>query len=157
MSFSDEIKINFNKLNADEAVLVLIEISNSLISEPVRLVNDSKNLVSQGHDFVAMPFRATRQSDVQGELPKVNLTIPNVGRELVKWIDSSGGGRGSEIKVMLARRSRPDDHEETLYFSVQSVFINSQEVNFNLIVQNNLVKKSCKLVYDIKKAAGLFV
>lgn len=155
--FSDGIKINFNKLNADEAVLVCVEISGGLLSIPIRLVNDSKNLVSNGNDFIALPFQVNRQSDVQGELPKASFIIPNIGRELVKWIDYSGGGKGATIKVMLIRRSNPDVIEETLLFSIASVSVTTELVTFNLIVQNNLVRKACRMIYDTKKCRGLFI
>ena len=98
MSFSNGFKINVNKLNADEATLVLLEINHSSLSEPIRFVHDSVDLISNGHNYIAMPFKIVRQSDVQGELPKVQLIVNNVGRTLVKWVDSTGGGRGASVK-----------------------------------------------------------
>lgn len=156
MSFSDGAKINFNKLNADEAILVCLEISHPFISQTVRLVRDNKNLISNGDEYIAMPFDVQRQSDVRGELPKITLTIANVGRELVKWVDSSGGGIGALIKVKLIRRSSPNLVEESINLGINSVSITTEFVTFNLIVQNNLVKRACRLVYDIRKAPGLF-
>lgn len=156
MSFSNQAKINFNKLNMDEALLVCLEISHSFLADPIYLVNDSRNLVSDGKDHIAMPFSVKRQNDVQGELPRAALIIPNIGRELVKWIDSSGGGKGASIIVKLIRRSAPDVVEESLSFGISTVTVTTQNVTINLIVQNNLVKRACRLVYDKIKAAGLF-
>ena len=70
MSYSDGFKINVNKLNAEENLLVLVEINHSFISDTIRLVSDTKNVVSNGNDYIAMPFQIQRQDDVQGELPK---------------------------------------------------------------------------------------
>ena len=156
MSYSDGLKVNVNKLNADEALLVLLEITHPFLSTPLRLVSDNKNLVSNGFDFIAMNFKIHRQSDVQGELPKVSLTIPNVGRSLVRWIDSSEGGKNANINVMLARRSTPDTIEESLNFGVDRVNITTDLITFSLVVQNNLIKRSVRFVYDIKRAPGLF-
>lgn len=157
MSFSDDARVNFNRLNADEALLACLEISHNLLSETIRLVNDNKNLVSNGSEYVAFPFSVVPQDDIQGELPKVSLSVPNIGRELVRWIDSSGGAKGATIKVVLIRRSAPDLIEESLDFGINTVTINSQNVVFSLIVQNNLTKRSCRLVYNTKKAPGLFI
>ena len=56
-------------------------------------------MVSNGNNYISMPFNIVRQSDIQNELPKVTLTIQNIGRSLIKWVDSSGGGRDAVIKV----------------------------------------------------------
>ena len=61
MSFSDDFKINVNKLNANESLLVCLEIDHPFISETIRLVGDVKNIVSNGNDYVAMPFQIQRQ------------------------------------------------------------------------------------------------
>lgn len=155
--FSDEFKINVNKLNADEQILICLEINHPFLAEPVRLVNDSTEFVnSLGNHYLPMPFQVKRQDDVEGELPKVSLTVPNVGRTLVKWIDSSGGGRGATVLITLVRRSDPSLVEEKLTLGINSVSITTETVIFNLIVQNNLVKRSIKYVYDIVRAPGLF-
>ena len=156
MTYSNEFKVNVNKLNADEMLLVLLEITHPFLSEPVRLVRDNKDIVSNGETYLAMNFDLVRQSDVQGELPKVTLNIPNVGRTLVRWVDSSGGGRGATISVILLRRSNPDTVEERIELAVDSVNITTELVVFNLVLQNNLVKRAVKYTYDIKRAQGLF-
>ena len=156
MSYSTDFKINVNKLNSDEALLILMEITHPFLSSTLRLVNDNKNFIFNSNEYVAMPFQVIRQSDVQGELPKVTLNVPNVGRSLVKWIDSSGGGSGAEISIILARRSAPTTIEEKITFGIESVSISTELVSFNLVIQNNLVKRSMRYIYDTKRAPGLF-
>lgn len=156
MSFSNAFKINVNKLNATEALLVLLEIRHPFLSQPIYLVNDNINILSNGHAYISMGFKIKRQSDVQGELPKVSLTIPNVGRSLVKWIDSSGGATNAEMTVILVRRSDPNIIEESLDLGIESVSVTTENVVFSLIVQNNLTKKSMNFTYDQKHSQGLF-
>lgn len=156
MSYSEGFKINVNKLNADEMVLVMCEITHPFLIDPVRIVNDSKNLISNGNEYISMSFEFVRQSDVKDELPKATISFPNVGREMVRWIDSSGGGRGSVIKMMLARRSSPDLIEESISFGIEQVKISTLRVDIVLIIQNNLSKRSMKYVYDLKRASSLF-
>ena len=62
--FSDEFKINVNKLNADEAVLVCIEIRHPFISDVIRIVNDSDNLISNRNTYLPMGFEFKRHDDV---------------------------------------------------------------------------------------------
>lgn len=156
MPYSDGFKINVNKLNADEALLVLLEIEHPMITGTLRMVADNVDLISLTENYLAMNFRMERQSDIQGELPKIKLIIPNIGRTLTKWIDSSNGGRDAKITTKLVRRSSPDLIEESIEFGVQSININTQNVTINLVIQNNLVKRSMKWVYDTVHAPGLF-
>lgn len=156
MNFSDEFKINVNKLNADEAVLVLLEIQHPFIAEPIRLVSDSVKIISNTNTFLPMGFDLKRQDDVQGELPKLTLKIPNVGRALVRWIDSSNGGMNATMNFMLARRTSPNVIEESLILGIEKVSINTDTVTFSLIVQNNLIKRSMKYIFDTKRTPGLF-
>jgi len=155
MAFSPGFKINVNKLNADEALLVLLRIDHPMFSEPVRLVLDSIDFMFNGFNYIHMPFKITRQNDVQGELPKVRLEITNVGRSLVKWVDSSGGGRDAELTVVLARRSS-NIVEESIKFRIGTVNVNSDTIIFNLLIQNNLTKRAIKWIYDQNHSPGLF-
>jgi hypothetical protein len=153
--YSDEFKINVNKLNADEALLVILEIEHPLVDDPIRLVNDSQDLFFKGNTYIAMPFILKKQDDIQGELPRATITIANVGRTMIKWIDASGGGRGAKIKVSLVRRTSTDE-EESISFDVGSVSVTTERVVFNLIIQNNLAKRAIRWVYDMVHSRGLF-
>lgn len=153
--YSDEFKINVNKLNADEALLVILEIEHPLVDDPIRLVNDSQDLLFKGNTYIAMPFILKKQDDIQGELPRATITIANVGRTMIKWIDASGGGRGAKIKVSLVRRTSTDE-EESISFDVGSVSVTTERVVFNLIIQNNLAKRAIRWVYDMVHSRGLF-
>ena len=155
-TYSNDFIVNVNKFNSDDPLLVLLEITHPFISDTIRLVNDNKDLVSNSHNYLAMPFKIDRQSDVQNELPKITLTVQNVGRSLIKWIDSSGDGRNAVIKLLLVRRSTPNLIEESLDLGIASVNVSTRAVIFNLNIQNNLAKRSCRLVYDVEGAYGLF-
>lgn len=156
MNYSQEFKINVNKLHADEALLILLEIDHPFISDTIRLVSDNQDLISNGENYIKTSFRITRQSDVQGELPRIQLTVPNIGRELVRWIDTSGGGKGASMTVKLVRRSSPNLIEESIKLDITSTTIDSQSVVFNLVVQNNLNKRATRFVFDKVKSPGIF-
>lgn len=155
MSYSNEFKINVNKLNQDEALMILLEVRHPHLSDPIFLVRDSKDFLFNGNNYLAMNFSLRRQADIQGELPKVTIDIPNVGRSLVRWIDQSNGGANAVITVILARRSS-SIIEEKIDFGINTVTINSETVSLSLIIQNNLVKKSMRWNYSIDRSPGIF-
>lgn len=154
--FSQGFKINVNRLNAEESALVLLEIDHPLISDTIRLVRDNKDLISNGENYHAMSFDFKRQDDVQGEVPKVTLQIQNVGRSLVKWIDQSGGGKDAEISALLVRRSTPNLVEERIKLQIERITVSSLTISLNLVVQNNLIRRGIKYLYNIQRAPGLF-
>lgn len=155
MPYSQGFKINVNKNSAEEGLYVLLKIEHPFLTNPVFLINDNQDFVLNGDTYLAMGFTVKRQNDIQGELPKVQLTIQNVGRSLVKWVDSSGGGRNAKITVLLARRSAQIVEEE-IEFGVSNVSIDDNAVVFTLIIQNNLIKRAIRWVYDTVHAPGLF-
>lgn len=57
---------------------------------------------------------------------------------------------------MLARRSDDQTIEEAISLGIETVSITQTEVTFNLVIQNNLVKKSMRFIYDKKRAPSLF-
>lgn len=154
--FTDEFKINVNKLNADECSLVCIEIVHPFLLETIRLVNDSNKLISNGETYLPIPFEIKMNDDIEGELPKVTLSVQNVGRLLTKWVDASGGAKNSTFDVLIIRRSQPNVIEERLSLGVDNVKTTTERIQFNLIIQNNLIKKSMRYIYDINRSPGLF-
>ena len=54
--FSDDFKTNVNKLNADEAVLICLEINHPFLLDTLRVVNDSVKLISNGETYLPMGF-----------------------------------------------------------------------------------------------------
>ena len=153
--YSQGFKINVNKLNADEALLSLVKIEHPFVSDPICLVNDSQDLEFLGDHYIAMPFEIKKHDDVQGELPRVSLNVSNIGKSLMKWIDASGGGRNAKITVYLTRRSNPIE-EEKVVFGISTVSVTTKIISFNLVIQNNLIKRAVRWVYDMNHARGLF-
>lgn len=154
--FSSDFKINVNRLNARESVIVLLEITHPLISETIRVVRDNCDVVSNGETYNALAFDFKRQDDIQGEVPKVSLVIQNVGRTLVKWIDMSGGGKNAEIRALLIRRSSPDLIEETIKLQIERISVTNKLLTFSLVVQNNLIRRGIKYTFNVDKFPGLF-
>src|SRR5690606_15708294 len=105
--------------------------------------------------YIAMPFEIKKHDDVQGELPRVSLNVSNIGKSLMRWIDSSGGGKNAKITVYLTRRSNPIE-EEKVVFGISTVNVSTKLISFNLVIQNNLIKRAVRWVYDMNHARGLF-
>ena len=93
--YSAQYKSTLAEVNATEAPLILLEISHPQLTQPVRVVNDTQDLLSNGNTYVGFPFRCVLPDDFENQLPKARLAIDNVSRDLMYWIETTGGGQGS--------------------------------------------------------------
>ena len=69
--------------------LPLIKISHPELSEPIRVVNNQRDLEKAGSDeshYVAFPFEVNIPESTEDTIPQVTLTIDNVDRQLTQTI-----------------------------------------------------------------------
>lgn len=145
-----------NATSAPETPLLLLEITHPDLDEPIRVVNDTQDLICQGKRFVALGFRATLPDDQENQLPRARLSVDNVGRELTKWLEISSGGLGAECRMLLVLRSAPDLIEWDITMTLSNVSITPQEVTADLGFEDLLNRPAIPLTYRPDTAPGLF-
>lgn len=133
-----------------------LEITHSALSEPIRVVNDNQDLVSNGNTFTALAFRALLPDDMEGQLPRAQLAVDNVGKELVQWLELSNGGEGAQVKMMQIRRSDPDVVEWEIDLDLTNVAMNQIEVTGTLGFEDLLSRPAVSKVYNAATAPGLY-
>lgn len=154
--YSAAYKSTLAEVNAPEAPLILLEIDHPDLSAPVRVVNDMQDVTSNGNLYVAFPFRCVLPDDFEGQLPKARLSIDNVGRDLMYWIETTGGGQGSSATFKQIMRSRPDDIEWSIQMSLFNVNVTMQEVSAELGFENLFGKPAISMKYTPSTSPGLF-
>lgn len=154
--YSSEFKSTLAEVSAPEAPLVLLQIDHPDLATPVRVVNDTQDLTSNGDLYVAIPFRCTLPDDFENQLPKARLSVDNVGKELMYWIETSGGGNGSLVTMSQVMRSRPDQIEWSITMNLFNVSCTMTEVSGELGYENLFAKKAIALQYRPNNSPGLF-
>ena len=149
-------KRTINATSAAEVPLLLLEISHSGLTSPIRVVNDTQDLTSNGDLFIALAFRYKLPDDTEGQAPKVMLAIDNVGKEMVSWIETSAGGQGATCRIMQVLRSSPDVIEWEMTCDLHNVAINAVEVTGELGFDDLLSRPAVRLQYRPDVAPGLF-
>jgi len=155
-AYSSQYKSTLASVSAEEAPLILLEISHADLTDPVRVVNDSQDLTSNGKLYIACPFRLVPPDDFEDQLPKAKLSVDNVGRDLMYWIESSNGGQNSTVKFMQAMRSRPDLVEWEITMNLYNVKVNQQTVSAELGFENLFSKPAISTQYRPDNSSGLF-
>lgn len=155
-NFSAEFKSTLAEVSATEAPLILIEINHEDLLEPVRVVNDMQDIESNGETYFAYPFNCVLPDDYENQLPKAKIVIDNVGRELMYWIETTGGGQNSTCTFKQILRSNPDLIEWEITMALFNVQVTMQSVSAELGFENLFNKPAISRRYQPSTAPGLF-
>lgn len=155
-NYSSQFKSTLAAVNSPEIPYVLLEINNAELSVPVRVINDTEDLVSLGHTFIGCPFRVTMPDDLENQLPKASLSIDNVSKELMYWIEKSGGAKGTSVRFMQVMRSRPDIIEWEITMNLYNISCTPKEVTGELGYENLFTKPAVSIQYRSSNSPGIF-
>lgn len=140
---------------AAEIPLVLLEIEHENLQVPIRVVADTADLTSNSFLFQALAFRITLPNDPESGLTETVLELDNVGRELVQWIETADLSKETTVRLMLVRRSAPDNIEWETTFYLDDIEVNSLYVRGRLTYQTSLNERAVTLIYNSQTAPGL--
>lgn len=154
--YSNSARESMASISNPEPPLLLLEITHTDLSTPVRVVNDNKDLVSNGSLFIGLAFRATPPDDLSQGSPRAILSIDNVGRELTQWIESSGGGENTQVRMMQVMRSDPDVIEWEVTMEFSGISITPSEVRGTLSFANLLDRPGIAMSYRPENTPGLY-
>lgn len=156
-NYSDDLKVNVNRLDSVESLKVLIEITHPLLSTPVRVINDNEDLVSKGNNFIAYPFEFRRAPDIENELPKGQLIFSNIGRSFVRWLEETYGASDADLKIIFARRSAPDVYENEFPCKISSTSITPELITIDIVIlANKLIQRGIRFNFNTERNPGLF-
>ena len=154
--YSDAYKSTLAEVSASEAPLILIEINHPQLVQPVRVVNDMQDVTSNGELYVGYPFNCVLPDDYENQLPKARIVIDNIGRDLMYWIETTGGGQGSTCTFKQILRSNPDLVEWEITMSLFNVQVTMQSVSAELGFENLFNKPAITRRYRPDTAPGIF-
>lgn len=147
---------NLLATSADEPFLDLLEITHPDLEVPVRVVNDRVNITARGNEYIACPFQITQPDDVAEQVPKAQLRVDNIGRELTQWLEYSRGGKGAKCRIIHALRSDPDVFEYDMTLDMSGISIDNLAVTADLGFQNTLMLPAVAVRYDPKTTPGAY-
>lgn len=155
-TYTAEFKSTLAKTGAEESPYILLEINHPALASPVRVINDTDNLTSGGELYVAIPFNCELPDDFEGQLPRASLSVDNVGRDLMYWIETSGGGEGSTATFRQVMRSRPDVVEWEITMYLYNVSADVAQVTAELGFANFFGRPSVQMNYRPSMSPGIF-
>lgn len=145
---------SINAEQSDEVWLILLEITHPSLVTPIRVVNNTQNIVSNGNTYLASAFTLSLPDDVQG-LSYVQLEIDNVDRLIVDTIRALATPPSVSLSVILA--DTPDSVEFGPHqMTVSDVDYDASTVKGTLIYEDLLNEPFPGRSFDKANYPGLF-
>lgn len=155
-NYSTAYKSTLAEVSADETPLILLEITHASLGTTVRICNDTIDVTSNGNLYIAMPFRCTLPDDFENRIPKASLSIDNVSKDLMQWIESSNGAKNAQVRFIQIMRSRPNTIEWEITLTMFNVKATVQEITGELGFQNLFSKPAISIQYRPENSPGVF-
>lgn len=126
-----------NAQETDVAFLVRLTIDHNDLLSPLRVVNDSVDLITNSSPpltFVAFPFLIQLPADSESLAPEATLTIDNVDQQIVVAIRSISSAPSLLIEIV---RSADPDTVEVSYpgMELRNVKYDAQQVTGKIVMK----------------------
>lgn len=141
--------------NSDDPFLTLVTLSHATFAEDITLVNNSKNVISRGIEFLAFPMKIRFPVDDGESTRDFTIDFDNASLELLVEIRSVTDKIGIKIEMILA--SMPDVVQmvqEDLF--IGSVSYNAQRITCKVVMDNFLNVELTSERYGPNNFPGLF-
>jgi len=145
-----------NAVSAKDQPLYLLQIDHPALSTPVYVVNDLQNVTSNGIEYIGLAFNISLPTDPEVGNPVASLSIDNVGKELMYWLEVSNGGAGATATISQVLRSTPNNVEFTVTMNLSNIVANNQTVSANLNYDNLLTLSATPVIYSPTTSPGLY-
>lgn len=90
----------------DEVWLVLLQIDHDDLAAPIRVANNTENVVSGGETYVGLPFELALPAESDNGPGEAVIRVDNVDRQIVEAVRTITSPPRVTIRVVLA--SQPD-------------------------------------------------
>lgn len=119
----------------DEVWLALLTISHSTLEQPIRVVNNTVDVTSNGETFQAFAFDLLLPDDEQDSPAIARLEIDNVSLEIIQSVRLMN--TPASVLIQIIRHSLPDTIEVSLPdFSLRNVSWDAQTVTGDLVLED---------------------
>ncbi len=145
-----------NAQDTSEVILILLELDQTDFPAPVRVVNNTQDIVSNGQTYIAFPFVLELPDDIEENLPEAILSIDNIDPSiLIPSIRGATGPINAIINIVMA--SDPDTIEAGPFnFTIRRVDYTDKLISATLEPEAILSEPFPSGVFDPIGFPGLF-
>lgn len=156
MSLSTTAVAAAQRTSDGQGFLDLLTITGGGIVVPVRLVNDTRDVTSGGELFLACQFEVILPKDAAKEVPRAQLRIDNVGREIGQELEALEPGAELTARIQRVFRATPNVIEYEFTAPLSGIRANVFTVSAAMGPTDLMRRPAVAIRYDPFTAPGLF-
>lgn len=137
-------------------ILLFLEVSAPSFVETLRIVNDTRNWVSNGVEYVGVPFGFKLPNDVSGQTARAVLTLDNVGRGITEDLERLQHDDVVMAVLKISDRADPNVIERTYQLPMTQVSVNTRTATAQCGYDAIMRQQAVRLRYNAFSAPGLF-
>ncbi len=138
-----------------EAFLILLTISHSDLTAPIRVTSDAVTTVSRGDSFVPFPFELILPDDLDNRSSRARLAIDNIDRQIVQAVRTLASAPA--VLIEIVRAAAPDSVEaQFVDFKLTNVSYDSQRVEGTLTIEDFTAEPFPAAIFSPGLFPGLF-
>ncbi len=136
--------------------LLFLEVSAPSFADTLRIVNDTRDWVSNGVVYIGVPFGFKLPDDVSGQTPRAVLTLDNIGRGITQDLESLQPYDVVQIKLKISDRAAPDVIEREYILPITQVSVNTRTATASCGYDALMRQQAVRLRYNPFTAPGAF-
>ena len=138
-----------------DAFLTLLTITHDTLPTPIRLVNNTEQIISNGQTYSAFPFKIVLPVDDGESLREVALELDNTSLELINLLRTVTDPLDVNLKMILA--SIPNDTQYELgELKIGSITFDKSNITAKLYQDNFMSSGLTSERYTPQNFPGLF-
>lgn len=107
-SYSQQSSAQLQKVDDPHGFLFLVIVEHPSFSGPIRLVQDTDDLVVGATTYVGLPLRIQMPQDVAKEAARAKIEIDNVGQDLMAEFERLPPGGSVDVTIRHVSRLTPN-------------------------------------------------
>lgn len=155
MTLSTAMSSQLQRVSDAAGVLVLLILTHPSLAT-VRVVCDTRDWTVGADTYVGLPFRFRLPQAVQGEAPRAQLEVDNVGRALTQQLDALPPGAALQATIRIVSRAAPATVEMEWTAPMSGVSVTVQTLTATIGNDDALRAPAVRMRYDLTTAPGLF-
>lgn len=152
---SNELIAQLFSQESEDPFLTLVTLTHASFDAPIRLVNNTKDIVSRSNTYMAFPMKIRLPIDDGETAKEFAIQFDNVSLELIEEVRSVTTRIGVKLEMILA--SMPDVvqmSQEDLFIS--SISYNARSISARLVMDSFLNTEMTSERYNPSNFPGLF-
>lgn len=147
--------VPYAQASSSEVVFLALLTFTMSGATPLRVVNNTVDIISRGQRYLAYPFKIVLPNDDTEKLPAVSLEIDNVAGEIMAWI--RGFQTAPNMLLEVITNINYDVVERSIgYLTLRKVDYDQMSITGSLEVDNILSRRFPADTYDPVQFPGLF-